>query len=357
MKAWVLYKPGEIKLEEKNNPQPAEDEVLVKVRAAGICGSDIPRIFYDGAHQMPLIPGHEFAGEVVEAGGKAGESWKYRRVGVFPLIPCRTCACCQNGNFEMCSSYRYLGSRQDGGFAEYASVPVKNLILLPDTVAYEQAAMLEPMAVVVHALNRLVVQPKDSVAVCGLGTIGMLMVMFLLARGIKNIYAIGNKDYQKEKAAALGLSEDRYIDGSKESCLPEILQHTAGRGVDVFFECVGKMETLSLGVESAAPFGRLCVVGNPHADMLLKREVYWKILRRQLTLVGTWNSSFERSQIGSEKEKNVSDWDYVVGLLKNKVIHPEELISHKMDFAQLQQGLEIMRDKKEAYVKIMITGM
>ena len=155
MKAWVLHRINDIRLETVEMPAPQSGEVLVAVKAVGICGSDIPRIYRTGAHRHPLIPGHEFSGVVEVLGKDADSAWLGKRVGVFPLIPCRACGPCMRGQYEMCRNYDYLGSRRDGGFAEYAAVPADNLIELPDNISFEEAAMLEPMAVAVHAMRRV----------------------------------------------------------------------------------------------------------------------------------------------------------------------------------------------------------
>ena len=193
MKALVLHDVGKISVEEVNKPFPKAGEVLLKVMACGICGSDIPRAYKDGAHAMPLIIGHEFAGVVEECGESVDKSWMGKRVGVFPLIPCKECECCKNNKYEMCKDYSYLGSRRDGGFAEYVTVPEWNLIELPERVSFEQAAMLEPMAVAVHAIRRVRPTSEDSVVIMGLGTIGLLVTMLLLdikqKKSKKNLYS------------------------------------------------------------------------------------------------------------------------------------------------------------------------
>ena len=239
MKAWVLHDINDIRFEDVTQPVPTKNEVLVKVKAAGICGSDIPRIYRDGAHKMPLIPGHEFAGQVVGLGNENDNVWLGKRVGVFPLIPCNQCIACKMNRQEMCRNYSYLGSRRNGAFAEYVAVPTTNLIDLPNEVTWEQAAMLEPMAVAVHAIRRIEIKQDDIVVVCGLGTIGLLLTMFLLARGIKKVLVIGNKDLQKESALLLGVPEDYFCDMRKEDVVEWISKHTEA-GADVFFECVGK---------------------------------------------------------------------------------------------------------------------
>lgn len=345
MKAYVLEKIGDISLKDVKKPVPKEGEALVKVRTAGICGSDIPRIYKNGAHKMPLIPGHEFSGEVTELGENTDERLLHKRVGVFPLIPCRKCAACQKGMYELCRNYSYLGSRRDGSFAEYVAVPAANLIGLPDTVSFEEAAMLEPMAVAVHAIQRALPCTEDAVGVIGLGTIGLLLVMFLEEAGYKNIFVAGNKDFQKEAVLRLGFQEDRFFDGRKEDVRQCLMERTNGAGADVLFECVGRNETISQAVDLTARGGKVCLVGNPVSDITMPRDVYWKILRNQLTVTGTWNSLFtgERGD----------DWHYVMKRLSKKEIAPDNLISHRFSIERLEEGFQIMRDKTEDYIKIM----
>ena len=352
MKAWVLQDIGKITYTDVPVPKPGEGEVLVRVKAAGICGSDIPRIYRDGAHKMPLIPGHEFAGEVVELGKGSDKEWMHKRVGVYPLIPCHFCATCRKDQYEMCKQYSYLGSRRDGGFGEYVAVPQNNLIPLPDSVSYEQAAMLEPLSVAVHAMRRVSVIQSDTVTVCGLGTIGMLLVMLLKECGIEKLLLIGNKEYQQKKAMEMGIPKEHYCDCRNEDVTKWLARHTDGNGTDIFFECVGRNETVSQAVDLTAAGGRICLVGNPHTDMMLDKQTYWKILRNQLLVTGTWNSSFLASE-NTERQKS-TDWEYALDMLESGRIMPERLISHRFDMAQLDKGLHVMRDRTEDYLKVMM---
>ena len=353
-----------------------------------------------------MIPGHEFAGVVVETGAGVERSWQGKRVGIFPLIPCRTCKPCLEKHYEMCRHYSYLGSRRDGGFAEYAAVPAENLLSLPEAVSFEKAAMLEPMAVAVHAMRRVRPEAKEIVVICGLGTIGLVLLMFLLdmqkfggqivggqdaeeqsVEGWKDdkkgtegqsvgrqkvgeldaegqsvgrqnagrrsvagqskgkILAVGNKEFQKQQAMKLGLPEESYCDSRLRDVGRWIMERTDGVGADVFFECVGKNETLTQAVDCTAPAGRICLVGNPASDMMLEKEVYWKILRNQQTIMGTWNSSFTGEA--------ADDWNYVLKCLAQNRIMPDMLISHRFSLEELEKGFHIMRDKSEDYVKIM----
>lgn len=345
MKAMVLQKVGDFCLTDVEAPRPDAHEVLVEVRAAGICGSDISRVYRTGAYSYPLIPGHEFSGVVVGVGEAVDCKWKGRRVGIFPLIPCKTCVPCQRKQYELCKNYSYLGSRRDGGFAEYVTVPEGNLLEIPDSVSFEEAAMLEPMAVAVHAMRRLVLKETDNVVICGLGTIGILLWMFLREAGIKHIFVIGNKEFQRKTLLRQGCQEKFFCDTRKEDVGKWVQRQTDGAGADVFFECVGKNETFMQALENTASGGKICLVGNPDADRYLSQALYWKILRNQLTITGTWNSSFTHS--------GADDWHYALARLSEKKIKPAELITHRFTLENLERGFHIMRDKTEDYVKIM----
>lgn len=346
MKAYVLHGINDLRYEEVEIPKIRESEVLIKVKSVGICGSDIPRIYKTGTYNYPLIPGHEFSGEVVEIGGNCSSEWKGKRVGVFPLIPCKECIPCSKEKYELCRCYNYLGSRRNGGLAEYVTVPQDNLIEIPENVSFEQAAMSEPMGVAVHAICGANICESDTVIVCGLGTIGMFILMFLIEKGIKNILVMGNKEFQRENVLNMGISKNNYCDITKENADKWIMEHTNGNGSDVFFECVGKNETYIQAVKNTAPCGKIMLVGNPYSDMSLDRNVYWKLLRNQITVIGSWNSSF------THKEND--DWHYVYKRLAGEKINPEKFISHKFKFEDVEKGLHIMRDKTEDYIKVMI---
>lgn len=346
MKAYVLHNVDDLRFEEVKEPVLQDNRVLLEVKAAGICGSDIPRIYTNGTYHFPTIPGHEFSGKVVQVGKDVDNKWMNKRVGLFPLIPCKKCGPCQKKQYEMCKSYSYLGSREDGGYAEYVTVPVENLVELPDNVSYEAAAMMEPMAVAVHAMRRMDVKPTESVVICGLGTIGLLLLMFLREAGIDNILVVGNKDFQKKTILELGLSENCYCDSRIADVEQWIMDKTGGAGIDVFFECVGKNETIIQAINSTIPGGKVMLLGNPHSGMVFEQNVYWKVLRNQLTLKGTWNSSYTG--------ETTDDWHYVLEKIAKGKVQPEKLIIHKLGFEELEKGLKIMRDKTEDYVKVMI---
>lgn len=342
MKAYLLTDIGKFEYTDVEEPVCGDGEVIVDVAATGICGSDIPRIYKTGTYAYPLIPGHEFSGIVSKVGKNVNRSWIGKRVGVFPLIPCGKCRSCRGQHYELCSSYSYLGSRRAGGFGERVAVPVWNLMELPEAVSFEQAAMLEPMAVAAHAMDLSGITGGCSAAICGLGTIGLLLYMLLKEKGVKEIYLIGNKRYQEEMAVDLGFGRvgfcnDSMADGDKW------LANMAAP--DVFFDCTGTKEGVGLALRHTAARGTVVLVGNPSSDMSFDRQTFWAILRKQLTVKGTWNSSFTH--------KDSDDWHYCMGLIAEKKILPEKLISHRISFDQLDKATKMMRDKRKNYTKVM----
>lgn len=344
MKAYLLRGRGNFTYADVDKPACGRDDVIVKVRAAGICGSDIPRIYGNSAYAYSLIPGHEFSGIVMETGMNVDRSWIGKRVGIFPLIPCGTCTACKIKQYELCRSYSYLGSRTDGGFAEYVAAPAWNLIELPKEVSFEQAAMLEPMAVAAHAMRRAGAKQGQTAAICGLGTIGLLLYMLLKENGLDRIYLIGNPGHQEEMAAGLGF-DMHYFCHSRAKDADEWFAEMSIPGADLFFDCAGTDESAGLALRHTVPGGTAALIGNPASDMRFDRQSWWKILRNQLTVRGSWNSSF--------MHEDSDDWHYCLNLLARKRVLPEKLISHRFPFERLSEGTELMRDKKEGYTKIM----
>lgn len=345
MKAYVLQGIGELNYMDVPMPEPQRGWVLVRVMAAGICGSDIPRIFETGTYHFPTVPGHEFSGEVVQLGEGVEQKWLHKRVGVFPLIPCQSCDSCRKKQYEMCQNYDYLGSRRDGGFAEYTAVPVWNLVELPPEVSFEEAAMLEPMAVGLHALEQLPAGRPESAVIYGMGPIGMMAAQWAAFLGIRKIFTVVNKKAQADMAARLGFTD--VCDASKEDPVSWVLHRTSGEGVELAVEGVGNSSVFAQCIESVRPRGNILLLGNPKTGLSLEKNVYWKILRKQLNVQGTWNSSFT-------KERD-DDWNRAVSALGEGAVKAEELITHRLPWERLQEGLELMRSKREYYCKVMIT--
>jgi len=300
MKAWILHGNNDIKLNDVPIPMLKDGEVLVQVKAVGICTSDVPRVYEKGAYHYPIILGHEFSG--ITSGG--------RRVGVFPLIPCHICDSCQTGHYETCSDYSYIGSRQDGAYAEYVAVPEWNLIDLPKSVTFEQAALLEPAAVAFHAVKRMQSHSITNAAVIGNGVIGNLIGVWLMQYGIQIVDVLGRND------------------------------NNTYSNYDVCIEAAGTSESFRRCVELTCPNGEILLVGNPDNNFNIDQKLYWQILRKQVTVNGVWNSSYP------------SEWQQV--LEHADKIQLDRFISHIYEFNELDKAFEMIHGKKEKHSKVMV---
>ena len=241
MKALNLHGIGDLRYEDVPMPRRSDGEVLMKIRAVGICGSDIPRVFKKGTYHFPTVIGHEFAGEIVEA---EDASLIGRGASVFPLLPCGKCEACRTGHYAQCSCYDYYGSRRDGAMAEYLAVKRENLCM----------------------------------------------------------------------------------------------------GADACIEGTGESEPWEACIRCARNYGTVVSMGNPVGEMGLSKDGYWKILRKELRIVGTWNSSFGRKE---------NDWLEAVRAMQDQRLDLQNLITHRFSLAEYKEAFSLMRERREMYCKVM----
>lgn len=333
MKAYVLHAVNDLRYDDVRMPECPEGWAIVQVKAAGICSSDIARVFTKGTYHFPTIPGHEFSGAVASVGDDKDSDWVGRRVGIFPLIPCRHCPQCAEKHYEMCARYDYVGSRRDGGFAEYVAVPVWNLIALPDSIGFEEAAMLEPLSVALHAIKKGELKPGDDVAIVGTGMIGVAAGQWAKSFGAKSVTVIGRDEAKRKLVENCGL---RYAVCTDKKAMGEY---------DFVLEAVGSPASVEMAVAGCKAGATLLLMGNPSGDICLAQDIYWKILRKQLTVKGTWNSSYDGS--------HPSDWTEAVEALCAGGIQVKPLVSHTFAQSDLYEGLLLMKRHKEPYCKVM----
>lgn len=345
MKACVLESVGSLVYKEVPTPQAQEGEVLLKVRACGICSSDIDRVFKTGTYHFPTIPGHEFAGEIVAVGEGVDDSYVGKRAAVFPLLPCFECDSCKSENYVHCSSYSYFGSRQDGAFAEYLAVPLWNIIPFDDSLPFTEAALCEPTAVAMHACDKANHIEGAHVAVIGSGTIGIIIALRAQHLGAKSVTLVGTRDKKLDFARELGISQT--VNSSRETVHEAIAALTDNRGADVVFECVGTSDSLESSILSTAKSGQVVVVGNPAGDMTLPRNSYWKILRNELTLTGMWNSSYNAE---------VNDWQTALEFMGLPGVDLSKLVTHTFDLSQHEAAFDAVRDRETFSIKVMLTN-
>jgi L-iditol 2-dehydrogenase len=344
MKAAVLHAPGDLRIEEVPVPIIGSDDVLVKVSACGVCGSDLPRVLINGTYHFPTIPGHEFGGVIVEVGSNVNKSEVGSRVAVIPLMPCRKCKFCEIGQFAQCEQYGFLGSRDDGGFAEYVRVPSANIIHVPDCISDEAAALLEPISVALHVVQNIVVNWGDNVAVFGLGAIGNFVAQWAKAFGAKHIFAVDIVPEKVEIARKIGLKDA--ICGQDINVEKFIKEKTGDVGVNVAFEASGAQATFAQAVSVLNMFSRLGLVGRPQGGVKINDRTFEKILRAQITIKGTW--SFEFTSFPHHA------WKQSIDALKQKEIITESLITHTFPLDKTFDAIKMMSEKKEFTHKILI---
>lgn len=331
MKAHVLYGIGDLRYAEIEEPKLKDGWALVQVKACGICSSDIPRIFYNGTYRFPLIPGHEFSGLIKAVKNESDKQWLNKRVSVFPLIPCFSCDFCQHAQYELCENYNYLGSRCDGGFAEYVAVPLWNVIEIPQEISYIEGALFEPFAVALHCLRQAHISENRNVLVVGSGMIAFAVAQWAKYFKCNDVYMLGHSEYKRKIADELGINYATNISDINSS-------------FDIVVEAVGSNDALSNAITKVKPTGKLVLMGNPKEDINLQKQVYWRILRKQLNLIGTWNSSYKTEE---------SDWDLLRSAMAAGAIKGTPLVSHIFPQEELQKGLSIMKNGTEAYCKVM----
>ncbi len=355
MKACVLHAVGDLRYEDVPDPTPGQGAALVAVKACGVCGSDIPRVFEKGTYRFPTIPGHEMAGEVIAVGAGCAPELVGKAVTVFPLIPCRKCAACEIGAYAQCVDYNYLGSRCDGGFAECVVAPEWNLQVVPEGVSYEAAAMTEPAAVAAHALRQAALDLGDCVAIFGAGPIGVMLGLWARTWGASRILLVDIDDAKLAFARDLGFRDTFNATTLETSCyFPRTgdvvawIRDVTQRGADVVVEASGSSVAFEQSVLSARTFGRVVLMGNPSGEMRLSQDAYWAILRNELKVLGTWNSVYSRLPR--------NEWRLALDAMASGALHIEPLVTHRVSLRELPEAMAAMRERKMAVAKLMFVN-
>jgi L-iditol 2-dehydrogenase len=295
MKALLLVAPSRLELVDYPEPQPGEDDVLLRIRACGICGSDIHG--WDGSsgrRNPPLIMGHEASGEVAGVGGRV-KDWRVGdRVTFDSTISCGECRYCKEGHVNLCENRRVVGVspaeyRQNGAFAEFLAVPARILYRLPDPLSFVRAAMAEPVSIAVHAVRRASIKPGGTAVVVGSGMIGLLVVQALRWAGAARVIAVDLADNRLALARRLGAAHT--LNPGACDVAAEVAKLTGGLGADATFECVGATATVNLAIQLLRRGGSTVLVGNLSAttqDFPLQA-----VVTREITVIGTCGSAGE----------------------------------------------------------------
>jgi L-iditol 2-dehydrogenase len=333
MHAAVLHAPGDIRIEDVAEPAPAAGHALVRVNAVGVCGSDIPRILFKGAHNLPIIPGHEFCGTVEAVEGV--DIAVGQRVTIPPMIPCFRCEPCLRGLISQCRDYSYFGSREDGAYTELVRVPASNLLPVPDEVDDVAAASVDPAAIAIHALWRCGVTAGTRVAVVGAGPIGLFAVQWAAILGATEIVALDVMEEKLRLATELGATAVRDARDAED------LTGTA----DVVVETAGAPSAERQAVWLAGARGQVVFIGIPTEDVTLDPATFSRLLREEISLHGAWNS-FSAPFPGPE-------WTTSVEMMARGRLRTAEIVSHREQLDRLPEILSWMGERREFFSKVM----
>jgi len=283
MKALVWTAKETLVTEQREIPTPAPGEALIKVKYAGICGSDLS--IYNGKHPRatpPLIMGHEFSGVIVEINPLEATDFKVGdRVVPEPLIPCGKCFACKSGLSYVCQYLGLYGIDEEGAFAEYVKIPIRLLYMIPENLAFDVAALIEPFAVTVHAVRRSSIRLGDTVCVLGGGPIGLLTALVARLSGPERVVVCELQPYRVRLAREFGIE---VIDTSQADPVEEINRITDGRGADVVFEAAGAEQTALLAPRLCRVHGEIIIISMPKVPRLMD---FVAITFREATIKGT----------------------------------------------------------------------
>ena len=298
MKAAVLYGDEDIRYEEAAEPEIKPGFVKIRVKACGICGSDIPRVLAGGAHYYPIILGHEFSGYVAEVGEGVSSVKEGDHVVGVPLIPCLKCDDCVKGYFSQCKNYSFVGSRVPGAYADYVLMPERNVVKIDEKIPFENAAMFEPCTVSLHGVKVAKYQGGKTVAILGCGTIGLFALEWAKIFGAKKIVAF---DIDPEPlATAQRVGADAVINTLEPDFMEKAMKETDGKGFDYVFETAGSVPTIKMAFELAANKGTVGFIGTPTKEITFSKSLWENINRKELFVTGSWMSGGDAPYPGSD---------------------------------------------------------
>ncbi|WP_407678456.1 galactitol-1-phosphate 5-dehydrogenase [Candidatus Seribacter sulfatis] len=341
MKSMMLTAPKRLEIQDSPIPEHGENEVLIRVKACGICGSDVHG--FDGSSGRripPLIMGHEAAGIIESCGSGVTGFAIGDRVTFDSTVYCGECDYCKKGQVNLCDHRMVLGVscgeyRRHGAFAEFVTAPAHILYQLPTGFPFEHAAMIEAVSVAVHAVGRITIAPSDTCLVVGAGMIGLLVVQALRAAGCQKVIAVDIDEDRLELARRLGATDT--INSKDKDVEEEILAQTQGRGVVSSFEVVGATPTVQTAINTVRKGGSVVLVGNlaPEVDLPLQA-----VVTRELSLLGTCASAGEYPQC--------------IELMSNGSIQVDPLISATVSLEEGPSWFERLYQREPGLMKVIL---
>ncbi|MCD6563700.1 MAG: zinc-dependent alcohol dehydrogenase family protein [Thermoproteales archaeon] len=336
MKAFIINKPYESEVGEYSLRDLKEDEVLVKVKACGICGTDIHIFKGEFPAKFPVIPGHEFSGVVEEVGENVTRFKKGDRVAVNPNIPCGKCYYCKRGLTHFCVNWNAIGIHLPGAYAEYAIVPEANLYSFPEYLEFEEAAFAEPVACVLHGQDLINISLGDTVVVYGLGPIGLLHLQLSMIRGASKVIGVDIVEKKLKIAEELGAE---YVFNALEKDVPEEIKKVLGRGADVAIEASGSIKAFEDAIKSVDYGGKVLVFGVAPENATAAVKPF-NIYRREIEIIGSFTNPFTTGR--------------AVKILASRKINVKKIISHRISLDEVQEYYKKIMDRDKTILKVIV---
>lgn len=342
MKALVLNEYKKLDLLDVPSPEIAPNEVLVRVRSCGICGSDVHG--YDGSSGRripPVIMGHEASGEIASVGSAARQFKAGERVTFDSMICCRNCVFCREGRPNLCEDRRVLGVscedyRRHGAFAEYVAVPDHIVFRVPDGVSFDEAAMVEPVSVAVHAVARATPSLGDSALVVGAGMIGLLTIQALRSAGCGRIFSVDLAADRLRLAKELGADET--IQAGNGTDVPALVRGmTGGLGADLVMEAVGADVTVAMSIDSVRKGGRVVLIGNIAPTVSFGLQ---SVVTREIDVLGSCASS--------------NDYPACLDLMRRGAIQVRPVLSDSVPLDRGQEMFDRLYMREPGLTKVIL---
>ena len=337
MQAAVYYGKENIQVQDWPDPELASGEVLVRVRYAGICGTDM--MIYSGKHPRavpPRVLGHEIFGSIEGAGPSVDPTWKKgKRVAIFPLISCMQCTPCKEGNAHVCEKLEVIGVDCDGGFASYVKATPNQVVGVPDSVDDEQAALVEPLSVAVHAVRNTSFRPGDTALVIGGGPIGNLLAQVLRASGAREVIVAEVKEFRRVSAERLGFHT---INPAAENSREALQRIVGGRFVDCVFEASGFPGAYMDAVQCCKVRGEITFVGLPKTCP-------------EVDILGL---VFKEIRTSSARVYTLRDYLGAIALLDRRAVDVTTIITDRLSLKDAPLGFQRML-RAEMSLKILLS--
>ncbi|WP_116201641.1 zinc-dependent alcohol dehydrogenase family protein [Amycolatopsis circi] len=331
MRAAIVDRPGQIRVGEVPDPKPGERQVVVKVGACGICGTDLH--IADGHFPptpYPIVPGHEFSGEIVELGADVPAEWKVGdRVAVDPSIYCGYCTPCRSGHGNLCANWNATGDTVNGAFAEYVAVPADTCYRMPDSMTWEQGALVEPVSCAVHGVRRIGVEAGERFLVVGAGTMGLIMQQLLLRAGA-HVTVVDRNAARLPRATDLGAA-------AVASDVSELDDERFDAAVD----CTGAAPAIEAAFNALHRGGRLLVFGVAPAEARVALSPF-RIYNDEITIVGSMAV--------------LNSYGNALDLVANGYIDTEALITDTLPLEQYPEALAKMRSGSGLKIQVLPGG-